>query len=399
VIQGKKIVLGVTGSIAAYKAALLVRLLVKAGAQVKVIMTSAAKDFVAPLTFSTLSTHPVLSEFSSPDGSWHNHVEIANWADFILIAPASANSIAKLANGFCDNLLLATCLSAPCPIYVAPAMDREMYSHPATKANLKKLTEHKTIIIPAEEGELASGLYGEGRMAEPEHIVAFLEKKNAENLPLKGKKALVTAGPTIEAIDPVRYISNHSSGKMGLAIAQELSRKGAQVILIHGPINIESNLPSIKSIAVTSAEEMYQQTMKAFFDADITVMAAAVADYKPTKTATQKIKKNGNDLSLQLEATIDILKELGGKKKKNQLLIGFALETNNEKKNALDKLKRKNLDAIVLNSMRTEGAGPGGDTNEISILDRHNKTYNFKLKPKTEVAKDITNYIISCLKK
>lgn len=393
-LQGKKIVLGITGSIAAYKAALLTRLLVKAGTEVQVIMTTAAKDFVAPLTFSTLSGKAVFSEFSSADGTWHNHVEIANWADFILIAPASANTIAKLANGLCDNLLLATCLSAPCPVYIAPAMDREMYAYPATKTNLKKLSEYKAIVIPAEEGELASGLYGEGRMAEPEHIIAFLEKKNAEKLPLKGKHALVSAGPTYESIDPVRFIGNHSSGKMGFAIAEELARKGAQVTLVHGPVSIKTNIPGIKTVGVTSAEEMYKACTAAFTKADITVMTAAVADYSPAKAATQKIKKSAAELSLELKPTKDILAELGKRKKKGQLLIGFALETNNEKKNAQEKLKRKNLDAIVLNSMRTKGAGPGGDTNEIIILDRNNKSLTFELKPKTEIAKDIVDYII-----
>jgi len=396
VLQGKKIVLGVTASIAAYKAALLVRLLVKAGAEVQVVMTEAAKDFVAPLTFSTLSGKPVFCEFSTPEGTWHNHVAIANWADFLIIAPATANTIAKMANGNCDNLLQAIYLSAPCPVYLAPAMDREMYTHASTKANLKKLTEHKNFIIPAETGELASGLYGEGRMAEPEHILAYLEKKNAESLPLSGKKALVTAGPTFEAIDPVRFIGNHSSGKMGFAIAEELAKQGAEVTLIHGPVSVKTSLPSIKLISVTTAEEMYKECIKAFPKADITVMSAAVADFKPAKASAEKIKKNNTSLTLQLQPTKDILSELGHLKKKKQLLIGFALETNNEKKNALGKLKKKNLDAIVLNSMRTKGAGPGVDTNEIIILDKYNKSFKFGLKSKTEVAKDIVNYIVTC---
>ncbi len=397
-LQGKKIVLGVTGSIAAYKSAVLLRLLVKAGAEVRVIMTPSAKDFVAPLTFSTLSKNPVYCEFSSPDGTWHNHVEIANWADFILIAPASANTIAKMANGICDNLLLATYLSASCPVYVAPAMDREMYIHASTKSNLKKLAEFKNIIIPAEDGELASGLYGEGRMAEPEHILSFLQKKN-DKLPLSGKKALVSAGPTFEAIDPVRFIGNHSSGKMGFAIAEELTRQGALVTLVHGPVGLHAP-SSIKTIGVTSADEMYKACLKESSGADIIVMSAAVADFTPVKQASEKIKKKGDKgLTLELKPTTDILFELGKRKKRHQLLIGFALETNNEEKNAAEKLKRKNLDAIVLNSMRAKGAGPGGDTNQITILDTHNKKHKFELKQKTEVAKDIVNYIVKCIKK
>ncbi len=398
-LQGKKIILGVTGSIAAYKAAFLLRLLVKSGAAVKVIMTASAKDFVAPLTYSTLSKNPVYCEFSSADGSWNNHVELANWADFIIIAPTSANTIAKMAHGLCDNLLLATYLSASCPVYIAPAMDREMYSHKATRDNIEKLKSFKNIIIPAEDGELASGLYGEGRMAEPEHIIAFLQKKNAENLRLKGKRALVTAGPTFEAIDPVRFIGNFSSGKMGIAIAEKLAAEGAEVTLVHGPIHTDKIDTRIKTISVTSAKEMHDACLTVFPKADITVMSAAVADFKPQKKATQKIKKSDAGLTLKLEHTTDILSELGKKKKAGQLLIGFALETNDEQKNAADKLKRKNLDAIVLNSMRTKGAGPGGDTNEVTIIDKHNKTRHFELKPKTEVAKDIVNYIISCLKK
>ncbi|HTA84369.1 MAG TPA: bifunctional phosphopantothenoylcysteine decarboxylase/phosphopantothenate--cysteine ligase CoaBC [Bacteroidia bacterium] len=398
-LQGKKIILGITGSIAAYKAAILLRLLVKAGAEVKVVMTASAKDFVAPLTYSTLSKNPVYSEFRTADGTWNNHVDMADWADLILIAPASANTIAKMANGLCDNLLLATYLSASCPVYVAPAMDREMYTHKATLANLEKLRSFKNIIIPAEDGELASGLHGEGRMAEPEHIIAFLQKKNVNSLHLKGKKALVTAGPTFEAIDPVRFIGNFSSGKMGIAIAEKLASEGAEVTLVHGPIHTENINKSIKSIAVTSAEEMHKACIAAFAKADITVMSAAVADFRPTQKATEKIKKVDAGLTLKLEHTPDILSELGKKKKTGQLLIGFALETNNEQKNAADKLKRKNLDAIVLNSMRSKGAGPGGDTNKITIIDKHNKVRHFELKSKIEVANDIVTYIISCLKK
>jgi phosphopantothenoylcysteine decarboxylase/phosphopantothenate--cysteine ligase len=404
VLQGKKILLGITGSIAAYKAAVLVRLLVKAGAAVKVIMTPSAKDFVAPLTYSTLSKNPVYIDFSTTDGKWNNHVELANWADMMVIAPASANTIANMANGLCDNLLLATYLSASCPVYVAPAMDREMYIHPSTKANLEKLKSYKNIIIPAEDGELASGLYGEGRMAEPEHIIEFLshsdkQKKNDKKLPLNGKKVLVTAGPTYEAIDPVRFIGNFSSGKMGIAIAERLVSEGASVTLVHGPIHIMNINPNIKLIGITSALEMHDACLKEFTKADITVMSAAVADFRPITKANKKIKKVDAGLTLKLAHTPDILTELGKKKKAGQLLIGFALETNNELKNAAEKLKKKNLDAIVLNSTRNKGAGPGGDTNKITIIDKNNKTFNFELKLKTEVAKDIVTYIESCLKK
>ncbi len=398
-LQGKKIVLGVSGSIAAYKAVFLLRLLTKAGAEVKVIMTPSAKDFVAPLTFSALSNNPVLIDFSTPDGSWNNHVEFANWADLIILAPASANSIGKLALGLCDNLLLATLFSASCPIYIAPAMDREMYSSESIKKNIALLTKQNRFIIPSEEGELASGLHGEGRMAEPENIIRFLNETIAKGLPLYGKKALVTAGPTYEAIDPVRFIGNHSSGKMGFAIAEELAKQGASVTLVHGPVKISTANTSIKTIAVTSAREMYDASVTAFNGSDITVMSAAVADYKPATTAKEKIKKSGDSIQLELVQNPDIIAELGKKKKANQLLIGFALETNDEVKNASVKLKKKNLDAIILNSMRTKGAGPGGDTNKITIIDKRNKTTNFELKPKIEVAADIVTYIIACLKK
>ena len=295
-LQGKKIVLGVSGSIAAYKAVFLLRLLTKAGAEVKVIMTPSAKDFVAPLTFSALSNNPVLIDFSTPDGSWNNHVEFANWADLIILAPASANSIGKLALGLCDNLLLATLFSASCPIYIAPAMDREMYSSESIKKNIALLTKQNRFIIPSEEGELASGLHGEGRMAEPENIIRFLNETIAKGLPLYGKKALVTAGPTYEAIDPVRFIGNHSSGKMGFAIAEELAKQGASVTLVHGPVKISTANTSIKTIAVTSAREMYDASVTAFNGSDITVMSAAVADYKPATTAKEKIKKSGDSI-------------------------------------------------------------------------------------------------------
>ncbi len=393
-LAGKKIVLGVSGSIAAYKAVFLLRLLVKAGAQVKVIMTKPATDFVAPLSFSTLSHNPVLVEFSTPDGSWNNHVELANWADLIILAPASANTIGKLALGLCDNLLLATLFSASCPVYVAPAMDREMYISDSIKKNIERLAKQGRIIIPSEEGELASGLHGEGRMAEPEHIVQFIEETISKGLPLYGKKALVTAGPTYEAIDPVRFIGNYSSGKMGFAIAEELADKGASVTLVHGPVSISTKNSAIKVIGVTSAEEMHKECIKAFPQADITVMSAAVADYRPSIRSGEKIKKTEGTLKLELVPNTDILSELGKKKAAKQLLVGFALETNDEIKNASAKLKRKNLDAIVLNSMRNKGAGPGGDTNKITIIDRQNKTTTFELKAKNAVATDIVSYIV-----
>jgi phosphopantothenoylcysteine decarboxylase / phosphopantothenate---cysteine ligase len=405
VLEGKKIILGISGSIAAYKAVFLLRLLVKEGAEVKVVMTSSATDFVAPLTFSTLSHHPVLINFSTPDGSWNNHVELANWADLIILAPASANMIGKLALGLCDNLLLATIFSASCPVYVAPAMDREMYASDSIRKNITLLTGQKRNIIPSEDGELASGLSGEGRMAEPEHIIKFITNTLVKSLPLYGKKALVTAGPTYEAIDPVRFIGNHSSGKMGFAIAEGLAKNGAAVTLIHGPVKLSTKNSSIKTIGITSAEEMYKECLKHFPGTDIIVMSAAVADYKPATAAKEKIKKSNDPLHLDLVPNPDILSELGKRKKANQLLIGFALETNDEIKNASVKLKKKNLDAIILNSMKEKGAGPGGDTNKITIIDNssetkgQNKITLFELKPKDAVASDIINYIVECLKK
>jgi len=399
VLAGKKIVLGVSGSIAAYKAVFLLRLLVKAGAEVKVIMTKPATDFVAPLTFSVLSHNPVLVEFSAADGTWNNHVDIANWADMIILAPASANTIGKIALGLCDNLLLAILFSASCPLYIAPAMDREMYTSESIKKNIALLAKQGRIIIPSEDGELASGLHGEGRMAEPEHIIRFIEETILKTLPLYGKKALVTAGPTYEAIDPVRFIGNYSSGKMGFAIAEELANKGASVTLVHGPVSISTKNSAIKVIGVTSAEEMHKECIKAFQQADITVMSAAVADYRPSIRSGEKIKKTEDSLKLELVPNTDILSELGKKKTAKQLLIGFALETNDEIKNASAKLKRKNLDAIVLNSMRNKGAGPGGDTNKITIIDKQNKTATFELKSKDAVATDIVTYILELIMK
>lgn len=386
--------MGITGSIAAYKSAVLTRLLVKEGAQVKVIMTSCAKDFITPLTLSTLSKNPVYSEFQTTDGTWNNHVELGLWADMMIIAPASANTIAKMANGLCDNLLLAAYLSARCPVYIAPAMDLDMFKHTSTKNNLNKLKSYGNTIIQPNTGELASGLYGEGRMAEPEEIIAFLSGQLKKKSPLNGKTALVTAGPTYEAIDPVRFIGNYSSGKMGFAIAEELAKQGAEVVLVSGPTTEITGNSSIKRIDVTSAKQMLEACLEYFPASNIAVMSAAVADYTIGKPSKQKIKKKGEDLVIDLKPTTDILAELGGKKKKKQVLVGFALETNNELQYAKEKLKKKNLDFIVLNSLKDKGAGFKGNFNKITIVDRNNKTVKFELKDKKEVAKDIVQKII-----
>jgi len=396
-LQGKKILLGITGSIAAYKSIYLVRLLVKAGADVKVITTPSSKDFVSPLTLSTLSHHPVLTDLFD-EQSWSNHVELGRWADVMIIAPLSCNTLAKMANGQCDNLLLAVYLSATCPVVVAPAMDEDMWHHPATKDNLKRLETFGNKIIPVGKGELASGLYGDGRMAEPEEIVEFIRANffltPHEAGALSGKKAIVTAGPTYEAIDPVRFIGNHSSGKMGIAIAKELYRRGADVTLIMGPSPIDFSSNGIGLIRVVSAEDMYKASNKAFENADIAVMSAAVADYTPVTKADQKIKKKEKQFSLELTRTKDILKSLGEKKKKGQVLVGFALETANEKENALEKLEKKNADMIVLNSLNDEGAGFGHDTNKITIFRKGGEELRFDTKTKDEVAKDIVDTII-----
>ena len=357
-LRNKNIIIGVSGSIAAYKSAFLIRLLIKAGANVKVIMTPASLDFITPLTLSTLSKNPVLVNFAKDNsGEWNNHVEFGIWADAIVIAPASANTIAKMAGGICDNLLLATYLSSRCKVYIAPAMDLDMYKHPATTANLNLLKSFGNIIINPENGELASGLVGEGRMAEPETIVSFLENEFSAKLPFSKKKVLVTAGPTYEAIDPVRFIGNHSSGKMGFAIAEEFAKQGADVTLVCGPTNLVTTNKNIKRIDITSAEELYVASTKVFASCDIAVLSAAVADYKPTVTANQKIKKSANSKTIDLIPTKDTLAELGRLKKLNQLLIGFALETENELENAKAKIKKKNLDLIVLNSLKDKGAG------------------------------------------
>lgn len=399
-LEGKNIVLGVCGSIAAYKAATLVRLLVKAGAHVQVVMTADATNFITPLTLSTLSKKPVLTDYFKPEtGEWNNHVELGLTADLILIAPVSANTLAKMATGFTDNLLTAIYLSAKCPVYFAPAMDLDMWKHESTTHNVKQLQSFGNILIPPGSGELASGLQGEGRMAEPEEIVAFLNADILKKLPLRNYKALVTAGPTYEAIDPVRFIGNHSSGKMGFAIADELASLGADVTLVAGPTAQKSKRLAVKRIDVTSAAEMLHACEGNFASAQICVMSAAVADYTPVTVASQKIKKHDDGLSIETKKTVDILKTLGERKQPGQLLIGFALETNNEQQNAIDKLKRKNLDFIVLNSLNDSGAGFKGDTNKITIIDRDLQQTTFDLKTKEEVARDICAKIIATLKK
>ena len=397
-LTGKKIVLGVCGSIASYKAAHLVRLLLKAGAEVQVVMTKDALSFITPLTLATLSKKPVLIDYFVPEtGEWNNHVDLGLWADILLIAPASANTLGKMATGICDNLLLATYLSAKCPVYFAPAMDLDMWKHPSTTQNVKQLQSYGNILIQPNAGELASGLIGEGRMAEPEEIVALLQQELKKKLPLAGKKALVTAGPTYEAIDPVRFIGNHSSGKMGFAIAEELYRLGAEVTLISGPTALSLSSKAIKRIDVVSGDDLLTATLSEFGEADITVMSAAVADYKPEQVADQKIKKKEQAFSLNLIKTTDILAELGKKKRAKQLLVGFALETENELAHASDKLKKKNLDLIVLNSLNDEGAGFKSDLNKITILDKQLNAETFVLKPKNEVAQDICRKILAII--
>ncbi|MCZ8196850.1 MAG: bifunctional phosphopantothenoylcysteine decarboxylase/phosphopantothenate--cysteine ligase CoaBC [Flavobacterium sp.] len=397
VLSGKKIVLGISGGIAAYKTATLVRLFIKAGAHVQVIMTPASKDFVTPLTLSTLSKNPVHSTFYNEDdenAQWNNHVELGLWADFMLIAPATANTLSKMANGNCDNLLIATYLSAKCPVYFAPAMDLDMYKHPSTLASFQALKQFGNIMIPAESGELASGLSGEGRMAEPENIVAFLEKDIESKLPLKGKKILITAGPTYEAIDPVRFIGNHSTGKMGFDIAESAANKGAEVILVSGPTHLSNKNSSVKVVRVTSSQEMYEACHTYYESVDVAICAAAVADYKPKNIATQKIKKSEAAFTIELEKTKDILASLG-QLKKNQYLIGFALETENEIENAIAKIQKKNLDLIVLNSLQDEGAGFGKPTNKVTFISKDLSIEPMPLKSKEEVATDILNKIIT----
>jgi phosphopantothenoylcysteine decarboxylase/phosphopantothenate--cysteine ligase len=396
-LSGKKILLGISGGIAAYKTATLVRLFIKAGAHVQVIMTPASKDFVTPLTLSTLSKNPVYSSFydeSEENEKWNSHVELGLWADLMLIAPATANTLSKMANGICDNLLIATYLSAKCPVYFAPAMDLDMYIHPSTLESFKKLEQFGNTMIPAENGELASGLSGEGRMSEPENILAFLEADLESKLPLKGKKILITAGPTYEAIDPVRFIGNHSTGKMGFDIAQSAAKLGASVILVSGPTHLKIDNNLVKVVPVVSAQDMYEVCHHYFDDVDVAIAAAAVADYKPNNVAKNKIKKDAASFTIELEKTKDILASLG-KIKKDQFLIGFALETEDEIENAKLKIQKKNLDLIVLNSLQDEGAGFGKPTNKVTFIDSNFMVEPMKLKSKEAVADDILNKVIA----
>ncbi len=396
VLSGKKIILGISGGIAAYKTAALVRLFIKAGAHVQVIMTPASLDFITPLTLSTLSKNPVYSKFynEEEEAVWNNHVELGLWADLMVIAPATANTLSKMVNGNCDNLLVATYLSAKCPVYFAPAMDLDMYKHPSTIASFNALKQYGNTIIPAETGELASGLSGEGRMAEPENIVAFLEADLSSKLPLKGKKMLITAGPTYESIDPVRFIGNHSSGKMGYDIAIAAANLGADVILVSGPTNLVLSNSSIDLIRVVSAQEMYDKCLEYYAAMDVVIAAAAVADYKPKFNSNQKIKKTEASFFIELEKTKDILESLG-KLKENQFLIGFALETENEIENAKLKIQKKNLDLIVLNSLQDSGAGFGKPTNKVTFIDKNYNIEPMELKLKEEVAVDILNKVIT----
>ena len=395
ILRGKNILLGITAGIAAYKTASLVRLFVKSGANVKVIMTPAAKEFITPLTLSTLSKNPVISSFTEPDDDasvWNNHVELGLWADLFLVAPATANTLSKMASGRSDNLLIATYLSAKCPVYFAPAMDLDMYKHPSTKSSLEALQSFGNIMIPVTSGELASGLSGAGRMAEPESIVSQIESHTLKELPFHGKTFLVTAGPTYEAIDPVRFVGNHSSGLMGFEVAKKAALLGAEIIYITGPSHYKTNDSRIKTIPVVSAHEMYTQVHSYFGSVDVAVLSAAVADYKPKNIATSKIKKSEATLSLELEKTKDILASLGAIKS-NQLLVGFALETHDEVDNAIKKLKSKNLDLIVLNSLNDEGAGFGGDTNKVTLIDKNLVQTVYPLKSKANVAADIMTEI------
>ena len=397
-LKGKKILLGITASIAAYKAILLVRLFVKAGAEVKVIITPSAKDFVSPLTLSTLSKNPVLYNIADED-TWSNHVMLGRWADVMLVAPCSANSLAKMAKGICDNLLQAVYLSATCPVVISPAMDEDMWHHPSTKRNIETLESYGSKIIPAEYGELASGLIGEGRMSEPETIITYLEEEFFRTKDLEGKKAIVTAGPTFEPLDPVRFIGNHSSGKMGIAIAENLYLRGADVELILGPSTINSKFKHIKITHVKTAEQMHQAVLNSFPSADISVMSAAVADYKPSEISVDKIKKKEDILTLSLHKTKDILKAIGSSKRDDQLVVGFALETNNEHEFAIEKLKAKNADMIVLNSLSDQGAGFGYDTNKVTVYNKDGEITEFAIKSKIIIAADIVDLIIKELSK
>ncbi len=393
-LQGKNVLLAVSAGIAAYKSVFLCRLLIKKGANVKVLMTPHSANFITPLTFSTLSKNPVyLDYFDEKDGSWNNHVELAKWADFFLLAPATANTLSKMANGLCDNVLLATYLSMSNPVFIAPAMDLDMYQHPAIKDNLKKLESFGHSIIPAEKGELASGLEGEGRMAEPEHIITYLEGKLNSRSPLKGKRILITAGPTYEAIDPVRFLGNRSSGKMGYALASEAMKLGADVHLISGPSKLDQLKGLASFSAVESAEEMFKSVKDLQEEAEIIIMSAAVSDYSPITQANQKIKKSSEKLGIELKKNPDILQWLGENKKEGQKLIGFALETHEEEKHAKDKLKRKKLDMIVLNSLNDQGAGFDSAKNQVTLFFKKQEAKSFPLKDKSLVARDILNEI------
>ena len=398
ILSGKKVLLGISGGIAAYKTPNLVRCLIKKGAEVKVVMTDSAKDFVTPLSLSTVSKNPIHSSFKSDDedGVWNNHVELGLWADFMLICPATANTLFKMANGNCDNLLLGVYLSCKSETFFAPAMDLDMYKHQSTKESINKLISFGNILIPPAHGELASGLSGEGRLPEPHEIVDFIEKHYTKNLPLEGKKVLISAGPTIEQLDPVRYISNHSSGKMGYSLAETALSLGAEVKLISGPTNQSISSENIKIVHIKTGNELLEAIRNDYNNSDIVIMAAAVSDYKPIEFSEKKIKKDNNELNIKFEKTIDILFELG-QNKKNQILVGFALENNNELSNAINKLEKKNLDLIVLNSLNDEGAGFGYDTNKITVVDCSGNVTPYKLKKKNEVADDVFKHIIELM--
>lgn len=399
-LKGKHIILGITGSIAAYKAAYIIRGLVKKGAEVQVVITPSGKEFITPLTLATLSSHPVISEFfSNRDGTWNSHVDLGLWADAMLIAPATASTIGKMANGIADNMLVTTYLSCKAPVFVAPAMDLDMFAHPTTQQNLDRLRSFGNRIIEPASGELASHLVGKGRMEEPDKIIEVLEEFFSEQQELKGKKIVITAGPTYEKIDPVRFIGNYSSGKMGYALAEACANRGAEVILVSGPVSLSTHHPAIKRIDVESADEMYEATVQAFQEANAAILCAAVADYRPENKAEQKIKREKDEeLLLRLVANKDIAAALGSMKKDGQVLVGFALETQNGVQHATGKLERKNLDFIVLNSLSDAGAGFRCDTNKVSILERNGQITEYALKSKTEVAGDIVNKLVDYLR-
>ena len=393
-LEGKNVILGITGGIAAYKSAFLTRLLVKEGADVKVIMTPSAKEFITPLTLATLSKNVVYSEFfNSQNGDWNSHVDLGLWADLMIIAPATASTMGKMVNGIADNLLVTSYLSARCPVYIAPAMDLDMYKHQSTKKNIETLKSYGNFIIEPPTGELASGLDGKGRMEEPDNIINIINNNLAVSQDYKGKNVLITAGPTFEKIDPVRFIGNYSSGKMGYAVAEEIAKQGARVTLVSGPTSLHFTNNNINVIDIESADEMYKASVKQFKKADIAIMVAAVADFTPINRADNKIKREKENLKIELQPTKDIAAELGRLKNKKQIIVGFALETQDEIKNASSKLKRKNLDFIVLNSLNNKGSGFKTDTNKITIIDKNNKITKFGLKSKTDVAVDIVNYL------